>query len=113
MGIIPLWGFQMAVALLFAAIFKLNKALTLIASNISIPPMIPLIIFLSFMMGRMWMGVNAVHMIFSRNITVQAIKLNLEQYIYGSISLAIVAGLLAFGITWAILHFSARMKSKN
>ena len=113
MGIIPLWGFQMAVALLFAAIFKLNKALTLIASNISIPPMIPLIIFLSFMMGRMWMGTNAVYMIFSRSITVQAIKLNLEQYIYGSISLAIVAGLLTFGITWSILYFSARMKSKN
>ncbi len=88
MGIVPIWGFQMAVALLLAALFRLNKALTIIASNISIPPMIPLIIFLSFLLGRFWMGTNAVYMIFSRNISREAIKLNLEQYIYGSITLA-------------------------
>jgi glycosyltransferase involved in cell wall biosynthesis len=113
MGIVPLWGFQMIVALALAALFRLNKALTLIASNISIPPMIPLIIFLSFMMGRMWMGNNAVHLIFSRNISVNAIKLNLEQYIFGSISLAVVAGLLAFGLTLLTLKTSSRLKGKN
>jgi len=113
MGIIPIWGFQMAVALVLAALFKLNKALTLIASNISIPPMIPIIVFLSFLLGRFWIHGNTVYMMFSRHITMQAIKLNIEQYVYGSITLAIIAGLLAYCITYTILHFSTKLKSKT
>jgi glycosyltransferase involved in cell wall biosynthesis len=112
MGIVPIWGFQMAVALVFAALFRLNKALTIIASNISIPPMIPIIIFLSFLFGRFWMGTNAVYMMFSRHITVQAIKLNIEQYVYGSITLAVIAGLLAYCITYFVLQFSSKLKRK-
>ncbi len=111
MGIIPLWGFQMVVALLLATVFRLNRALTIIASNISIPPMIPVIIFLSFVFGRPWMGTSAVYMIFSRNITVHAVKLNLEQYVYGSITLAVVAGLLAYAITYYILRFGRRKRN--
>jgi glycosyltransferase involved in cell wall biosynthesis len=112
MGIVPIWGFQMAVALVFASLFRLNKALTIIASNISIPPMIPVIVFLSFLLGRFWMGGNAVYMMFSRNITIQAIKLNIEQYVYGSITLAVVAGLLAYCITYIVLQLSGKLKRK-
>jgi len=112
MGIVPIWGFQMAVALLLATVFRLNKALTIIASNISIPPMIPLIVFLSFLMGRMWMGGNAVFILFSRNINTKMMWLNIEQYIYGSITLAVIAGGLAFGITWLILETTARLRVK-
>ena len=112
MGIVPIWGFQMAVALLLAAVFRLNKALTIIASNISIPPMIPIIVFLSFLLGRLWMGSNAVYMMFSRNITMRAIKLNIEQYVYGSITLAVVAGLAAYCITYVVLHSSNKLRKK-
>ena len=103
MGIVPLWGFQMLVALGLAAIFRLNKALTLIASNISIPPMIPIIVFLSFLFGRPWMGKHAVYLMFSKSITAERMWLNLEQYIYGSITLAVTAGLTAYFITYLIL----------
>ena len=112
MGIVPIWGFQMAVALLLATLFRLNKALTIIASNISIPPMIPLIVFLSFLLGRFWVGSNAVYMIFSRHITIEAIKLNIEQYVYGSVTLAIIAGVLAYIITYCVLEFSTKLRSK-
>ncbi len=112
MGIVPIWGFQMAVALVLAAIFKLNKALTIIASNISIPPMIPLIVFLSFLLGRIWAGKNAVYMMFSRHITPEAIKLNIEQYVYGSITLAVIAGIVAYGVTYFALEFSGKVKRK-
>ena len=112
MGIVPIWGFQMAVALVLAAIFKLNKALTIIASNISIPPMIPLIVFLSFLLGRIWVGKNAVYMMFSRHITPEAIKLNIEQYVYGSITLAVIAGIVAYGVTYFALEFSGKVKRK-
>ena len=113
MGIVPIWGFQMAVALALAALFRLNKALTIIASNISIPPMIPLIVFLSFLLGRFWVGSNAVYMMFSRHITIEAWKLNIEQYIYGSMTLAVIAGLAAFGITYTLLESASKVKSKT
>ncbi|MCD6010490.1 MAG: glycosyl transferase family 2 [Flavipsychrobacter sp.] len=113
MGIVPIWGFQMAVALVLAALFKLNKALTLIASNISIPPMIPFIVFFSFLFGKVWMGGKSVSLIFNKNITTEAIKLNIQQYIFGSITLAVVAGLLAFGITYSALQVSGKIAARK
>jgi uncharacterized protein (DUF2062 family) len=102
MGIIPLWGFQMLVAVFLAVLLRLNKALVLIASNISIPPMIPLIIFGSYKLGAIWMGDHPGHLEFSRNISLESIRNNLRQYILGSTTLAILAGsiigLLAFGL---------------
>jgi len=94
MGIVPIWGFQLALAIFFAILLKLNKGLVIIAANISIPPMIPLIIFLSYKMGAWWMGDHAMHLVFSRNISLQDIKANLQQYIYGSITLSVIAALV-------------------
>ncbi|MFZ6009870.1 MAG: DUF2062 domain-containing protein, partial [Bacteroidota bacterium] len=36
MGIVPIWGFQLAVAIPLSFLFRLNKALVIIAANISI-----------------------------------------------------------------------------
>ena len=97
MGIIPIWGFQLASAIFLAILFKLNKPLVIVAANISIPPMIPFIIYLSFKTGAFWMGDNAMQFNFSNSLTLKSVKDNLVQYIYGSITLAIVAG-IAFGL---------------
>ncbi|MGB4843117.1 MAG: DUF2062 domain-containing protein [Ferruginibacter sp.] len=97
MGIIPIWGFQLVAAIFLAVVLKLNKPLVIVAANISIPPMIPLIIFSSYKMGAFWMGTNAMQIDFSSSITLNSIKKNLVQYIYGSITLAIVAA-IAFGL---------------
>lgn len=97
MGIVPIWGFQLAGAIFLAILFKLNKPLVIIAANISIPPMIPLIIFLSYKTGAFWMGANAMQIDFSSDITLQSVKKNLQQYILGSITLAVIAALV-FGL---------------
>lgn len=97
MGIVPIWGFQLVTAIFLAILFRLNKPLVIVAANISIPPMIPLIIFLSYKMGAYWMGENATQFIFSKSITPDSVKNNLVQYIYGSITLAIIAA-IAFGL---------------
>ena len=94
MGIIPIWGFQLMAAIFLAILFKLNKPLVIIAANISVPPMIPVIIFLSYKMGAFWMGQNAMQLDFSKSITLSSIRKNLQQYIYGSVSLAIITGLV-------------------
>ena len=108
MGIIPIWGFQLMAAIFLAILFKLNKPLVIIAANISIPPMIPVIIFLSYKMGAFWMGQNAMQLDFSKSISLSSIKKNLQQYIYGSISLAIIAGLLFGLLTFIILKLFNR-----
>ena len=102
MGIIPVWGFQLVSAIFLAILFKLNKPLVIVAANISIPPMIPVIIFLSYKTGAFWMGENAMHIDFSNSITLESIKNNLVQYIYGSITLAIAAAIV-FGLLTFIL----------
>ncbi|MBC7536939.1 MAG: DUF2062 domain-containing protein [Ferruginibacter sp.] len=98
MGIIPIWGIQLGTAIFLAILLKLNKALVIIAANISLPPMIPLIIFSSYKIGALWMGDHPGHLEFSSNITRESIRTNLAQYIYGSITLAIMAAVF-FGLT--------------
>jgi uncharacterized protein (DUF2062 family) len=103
MGIVPIWGFQLVTAIFLAILFRLNKALVIIAANISLPPMIPVIIFASYKMGSFWMGQNALQMGFSKSISLDSIKQNLQQYIYGSITLAILAGFFFGVLTFVIL----------
>ncbi|MDO9376682.1 MAG: DUF2062 domain-containing protein [Ferruginibacter sp.] len=102
MGIFPIWGFQLIVAIALSFVLKLNKILVVVAANISLPPMIPFIIFLSYKMGAYWMGADAGQLRFDGNITLASIQQNLQQYIFGSITLAIVAGLVA-GLATLIL----------
>ena len=108
MGIIPIWGFQLVSAIFLAVLFKLNKALVIIAANISVPPMIPLIIFLSYKTGAFWMGSNAKEIVFNKSITIGSIKEHFTQYIYGSITLAITAGVVFGLITFLLLKLFSR-----
>jgi uncharacterized protein (DUF2062 family) len=93
----------MLVALALAAWWRLNKALVIIAANISIPPVIPLIIYLSFVTGRMYVAEDATWVIFSKELTIDSMKQNLFQYITGAVTLAVIAGLLAGMVTYLLL----------
>ncbi|WP_143307884.1 DUF2062 domain-containing protein [Chitinophaga vietnamensis] len=103
MGIVPIWGFQLLVAILVSIKLKLNKALVVIAAHISIPPMIPVVVFLSFLTGKIWMGQSATDLFFSDGISMQTIKANTLQYVYGAITLAIAAGLAAWLLSFVLL----------
>jgi uncharacterized protein (DUF2062 family) len=109
-GIIPIWGFQTLAAIFFAMVFKLNKVMVVIFSHISFPPMMPLIIFLSYKAGSYWMGNNIANITLSTRIAGVSINRNLEQYIYGSITLAIVAAISTGVITFALLKFIKLLK---
>ena len=110
MGIVPIWGFQLAAAIALSFLLRLNKALVIIAANISIPPMIPLILFLSYQMGALWMGDQAGEITFSTEITLENVKSNLFQYVLGAVSLAITAGIIFGGLTYAALKVFKRSK---
>jgi len=111
MGIIPIWGFQLAAAIFLAILFKLNKPLVIVAANISIPPMIPLIIFSSYKMGAIWMGSHAMQIDFTNSITLDSIKKNLFQYIAGSITLAIIAGITFGLLTYIFLKMTGKKQA--
>lgn len=92
MGILPIWGFQLIAAIFLAILFRLNKPLVILAANISIPPMIPIILFASYKLGAYWMPSNHATITFGWDLTLKSIRYNLQQYIYGSLTLAVLAG---------------------
>jgi uncharacterized protein (DUF2062 family) len=110
MGIVPLWGFQMAIAITLAFLFRLNKVLVILAANISIPPMIPLILFLSHLTGSIWLGDKAQHISFNNDITLAEVQASLLQYVWGAVTLAVVAGLLFGGLTYLGLKIFKRSR---
>jgi glycosyltransferase involved in cell wall biosynthesis len=103
MGILPIWGFQLMAAIAFAILFRLNKALVIIAANISIPPMIPLIIYASYQIGALWTGPDSIPVSLDKSMTLESIHVNFVQYLYGSVMLAVVAGAAAGMLTYLFL----------
>lgn len=100
-GILPAWGYQMWIALAVAQVARLNKVLAVVASNISIPPMIPFILFGSYVVGCQLLG-NPVSLLFSE-VTFDSVMVNLWQYVLGACVLAVVAGVCVWLISWAVL----------
>lgn len=105
MGIMPVWGFQLVTAIFLSIVLKLNKALVIIAANISVPPLIPLIIFFSYKTGAVWMANGGGDLTFSSNLTFESVRNNFQQYLYGGITLALVSGIVCGLVTWALLTF--------
>ncbi len=98
----PFWGFHLWLALLFAHILKLNKIIAGVASNVSIPPLIPFIIFASYKLGS-WVTPNAVELEFNKNITIETIHQNLIQYVTGSFILGIIMAFIIGTLTYITL----------
>ena len=98
-GIMPVWGLQTLAAVFLAVAFRLNKALVVIFSQISFPPLFPLILFFSYRIGKYWTGANS-----------KSINRQLEQYLYGSITLAVLAGLCVGLLTYVVLKLTKAVK---
>ena len=112
-GVTPIWGFQMLLAFGVAYFFRLNKFVTIAASNISLPPMLPVIIFLSYLCGGLVMGNSADGFKFSNGITLEWVKTNFLQYLLGSFILGIILALVSGGITYFLLESFRNQKSKK
>lgn len=107
-GIVPIWGYQMIAAGVTAHLLRLNKVLTIISSNISIPPMIPFILYGSFYVGALLLdsdaGLNLSSISFSK------VYEDLFQYVYGAMVFAIICGMIAYVVTFvSLLLFRRRI----
>ncbi len=107
-GIVPVWGFQTFLSIFLAAIFKLNKTISFVGSNISIPPFIPFIVIASLKVGSFFVGESGEILIDFDNISFHSIKNHLLQYIVGSTILATFMSLLLGLICYVILNFYNR-----
>lgn len=86
-GLSPVWGFQTFLAISLSVVFKLNKVLTFISSNISFPPFIPFIIASSLFIGAPF--VDGETNFLNHDLSFELVKNHLLQYVIGSMILAI------------------------
>ncbi|MBL0329597.1 MAG: DUF2062 domain-containing protein [Bacteroidetes bacterium] len=116
MGIIPIWGFQFVTALVLAHFMKLNKAIVGLAAQISVPPMIPILLFGSLRTGQWLLGRDMSETIETNQLTLETTKQLLHEYLFsgkvlqhlyeyllGSMVFAVIMA-IAFGlITYVLL----------
>lgn len=95
-GILPIWGFQLAIGIPTAVFLRLNKVLFIASANISIPPFIPFIIWGSYLAGRMFVGDNSVQLTNISHLTLENIHDNFIQYFLGGTLLALLAGVVGY-----------------
>jgi len=101
MGILPIWGFQLLIGIPLSVYFKMNKVLFLTAANISLPPIIPFIIFGSYQFGGLFYR-NGLQLDSVKDLTLESIHYNFVQYFLGGTLLAIFAGLAGFGVSYLL-----------
>ena len=107
MGIVPLWGFQLLIGIPLAILFKLNKALFIAAANISIPPMIPLLIWASYYVGSFFFE-NATPLPNFSSLTLDSIKNDIVQYALGATVFACLASIVTFLISFLLFSMFRR-----
>lgn len=93
MGIAPVWGYQLIIAIAVATFLKLNRFIVVAAANISIPPFIPVIIYLSYLTGGLVLSGKVEAFSYSSAVSFEFIRQNLIQYIIGSIVFGFVTAL--------------------
>lgn len=97
-GLSPFWGFQTLLVISLSVLFKLNKVLAFVASNVSLPPFIPFIIAASLFLGAPF--VHGDSNIMDQDLNFELIKNNLLQYVIGSMilstTLSALSGIAAF-----------------
>jgi glycosyltransferase involved in cell wall biosynthesis len=108
MGIFPVWGYQLAIGFFLAHLFKLNKAIFFIAANISLPPMIPFILYLSYVAGSYALSDGS--WVVNVELNLESITMNLKQYLVGAVVFATIAGILTGAVSYLLLVLFKRAK---
>lgn len=118
MGIIPIWGYQFVSALILAHFMKLNKAIVGLAAQISVPPMIPFLVYGSLKTGQLVLGKDIHQSIFNSDINTvgeiwESMKLHLLEYLVGSMVFAVVMAIVFGLMTFIILKLTEKEKLIN
>lgn len=110
MGIVPIWGFQLLTGIAICHLIKINKAIFITAAHISVAPLIPFVIYLSFLTGGWVLNEPSSIKEFTSLISLEAIKQNFFQYVIGSMVLATAAALIFGLFSYFCMTIYARSK---
>lgn len=99
MSIIPIWGFQLVAAIALAHLMKLNKAIVAIAVSITFPPTIPVVLYISFLIGG-WLVENPTSIVSLDTISLEFVKSHFNQYLFGSLFFAVTAAIAVTLLVW-------------
>lgn len=102
-GILPIWGFQLLIGIPTAIFLRMNKVLFIAAANISLPPLIPFIIFFSYLMGQPFFDGEPIPFDKLSELSLDNIHDSYIQYLIGAILLSIITGLIGFVVSWITL----------
>ncbi|MBM1105510.1 DUF2062 domain-containing protein [Aurantibacter crassamenti] len=107
-GLSPLWGFHTILVITLAVLFKLNKVIAFAFSNVSMAPLIPIVVFLSLHTGSWVTGQEVSFSMSDFSEDFGAIK-QLRTYLIGSFTLATVASIV-FGLLgyFTLLFFNRK-----
>ncbi len=111
-SVTPFWGWQVWIALLVAVLFRLNKVITAVSTAISVLPLIPLIIYSSYVLGGLIYKHDAVKLEYSSDITLESIKINLIQYSIGSFILGLMVAIIAGLLTLFLIKMYRKKQNK-
>ena len=115
MGIFPVWGFQMLLCGVLAHVFRLNKAISVLSSNISTPPFIPFIIYGSYKVGQ-WVLPPEKEMPLDLDLIKadpgKFLADSTWQYFIGSTLLAAACGVLAFVLAYILFYAYKKTATK-
>lgn len=106
-GVVPIYGFQLLVALVIAHRLRLNKAITAVASNISIPPMIPFILYASLLLGH-WMFTGRMIELAPKEMTRTRALEYFWQWVVGSMALAVIVSASGTIIAYSLARLARK-----
>lgn len=109
-GILPIWGYQLVVAGLTAHFMRLNKVVAMVFSNVSIPPMIPFILYGSMVAGAWTLGIENVFALGA--VSLETVGRSVGQYVVGSVVLAALAGAVAAVGSLAVMIICKRRRGR-
>jgi uncharacterized protein (DUF2062 family) len=106
-GILPVWGLQTVIALALAHRWRLNMAITLVACNISLPPMVPFLLYAETALGH-WLFTGELLTIALGEMTMVRAREFVGQWLVGSLVLAVVAAAMGVVVTYVIARLVRR-----
>lgn len=108
-GLSPIWGFHTVSVIFLALLLKLNKVIAFAFSNVSLPPFIPIILYLSLKIGSWILGEDFVLALSEIQPSLELAKY-LKSYIVGSLVLSVTAAIACGLAGYIFLTFFERKK---
>jgi len=113
-GISPFWGFQTVIVLFLAWILRLNKLIAFAFSNVSIPPLIPFIVYACLEAGTFVLGQPTAASGFNwRQVDTYRpyIQQHLTEYLVGSLVLGTFAAAMGGMLAYLLLNIQSSRRT--